>query len=128
MGNLRPWRELAPDLPRFAGKGVYRGGFTLDGKDEGRTYFLCLGEVCDTFRVRVNGAEAGFPDQVMKRVDITELVHEGENTLEVRVVSNLYNRLPVTESGLEFPFPVHFIPKDYGIRETEGKRCVLRVI
>ena len=44
------------------------------------------------------------------------------------MVSNLYNRLPPTGGSMQFPFPVHFIPKDYGILETEGKHCVLRVL
>ena len=123
---LAPWRELDPELAYFAGYGVYNAEFELAEPAEGAAYVLSLGEVCDTVRVRVNGMEAPFPDQVMNRVDLTGLVRGGRNTLEIRVTSNLYNQLlhDYVVPGLGFPMPYH--PKNYGIYEAEGKKIHLQ--
>ncbi|WP_188541757.1 hypothetical protein [Paenibacillus segetis] len=90
---LRPWRELAPGLDKFAGRGTYNGTIHIEHKAADRRYILCLGEASDTFQVFINGKKTAFPDQVLKEVDITDELEEGDNQLKVIVVSNLYNRL-----------------------------------
>lgn len=69
--------------------------------------------MCDTFQVWVNDQKADFPDQVIKEVEVTNLLEEGENELRVIVNSNLYNQLleegvvwkgnaiPYTEKNME---------------------------
>ena len=128
LEGLKPWYELDPELETFAGKGTYCGTILLKEKNAGKRYVLSLGDVCDTFTVKVNGTSASFPDQVMKEVDITQLLHEGINELEVCVVGNLFNRMQkdMCIPGTSIPMP--YTPKPYGIREKEGKRCVLREI
>ena len=123
--ELLPWD--AWDMDHFAGKAHYTATVSVpEVLVEGR-YILELGEVKDTFRVWVNGMEAPFPDQVMKRVDITSLVQPGENRLEIVVTSNLYNK--VFEDG-QMPLgegAFYRITKHYGIYETEGKKIRLRI-
>ena len=125
--KLRPWRELSPELEHFAGKGIYSGEFILPEIGEDCSYILNLGDAGDTFAVTVNGSDADFPDQVMKRVDITELVREGKNSITVTVVSNLYNAL-FYEGITTFGLPVVYLPRDYGIWETEDKKICVKMI
>ena len=128
LTDLKPWYELDPDLETFAGKGTYRGTLDIGPKEDGKRYVLCLGDVCDTFTVKINGEDTVFPDQVMKEVEITDLVREGRNEIEVCVVSNLFNRLQkgLCIPGTEFPMP--YRPKPYGIHEREGRNCCLRIL
>ncbi len=101
LTEAKAFSEVDPALEYFAGEGIYSGSFRLQ-RQAGSRYMLKLGKAADTLLVSVNGKElAGF-DQVFRRADITELVKDGENRIEVRVVTNLHARL--TES---------FNPKDY---------------
>lgn len=129
-GRLRPWRELEPGLERFAGQGVYEGRLVLPegtmahARERGERLVLALGRVCDTLSVRVDGVATPFPDQVMERVDLTGLPHDGANELEVTVTSNLYNRLQ--EPGAEIMGEtVPYVPRDYGVWEEPGHPLAL---
>lgn len=103
----------------WSGRGTYTGNFA--GEAEGR-WILQLPEVCDTFTVKVNGMETAFPDQVMKRVEITDCVREGDNEIAITVVTNLYNDL--VRPDAKYPFP--YWQKTYGMWETETKKLQLK--
>lgn len=121
LEQLLPWRHLDHRLEHFAGRGTYYGFVNIEAFDPNRRYILSLGEVSDTFTVVVNGKAADFPDQVMKRVDITGLLHDGANELKVVVVSNLYNRL-FSEHMPCWPMELVYVPRDYGIWESDTKQ------
>lgn len=131
LNKLLPWRRLDAGLEHFSGRGTYYGVIDLeeimkDSMETGRKYILSLGNVSDTFAVWVNDILADFPDQVMKQVDITDLLHDGKNTVKVVVTSNLYNRL-FTEN-IEYKNSVlPYLPRDYGIWESEYKKVELLV-
>lgn len=131
LKELLPWRLLYAGLEHFSGRGTYYGAIDLeeiekDSMETGRKYILSLGNVSDTFAVRVNDIPADFPDQVLKQVDITDLLHHGKNTVKVVVTSNLYNRL-FTEN-IEYKNSVlPYLPRDYGIWESEYKKVELLV-
>ena len=124
--ELRPWRIMSPELEHFAGRGEYLGKFALPDVEKDGRYVLNLGDVADTFIVYINGKKAAFPDQVMKRVDITEFVRTGENEIRVIVTTNLYNKL-FYEGMTTFGLPVAYLPRDYGIWETENKKICIEV-
>lgn len=126
LDELKPWRMLDESLSRFAGKGTYYGSISVPELLPDAHYCLCLGNVCDTFEVAVNGEKADFPDQVMKRVDITNLLKSGVNELAVTVVSNLYNKV-VTEESVIPQIPLKIIPRDYGIWETSEKKLEVKI-
>ncbi len=123
--ELTAWRHMDPSLEFFSGKGVYRGALVLDRAPEDRErVILEAGDVYDTFAVRINGAEAPFADQVTKRADLTGLVHEGENALEITVVSELHNRLlgPMSNNKPVEGMPAApYIARDYGMVPKEDK-------
>jgi len=78
----------------FSGTAEYRTSFTLTEEDaEAGTITLDLGQVMIMCRVRINGEDAGGLWTPPYSLDITGLVKEGENTLEVDVVNNWRNRL-----------------------------------
>lgn len=131
LKKLLPWRRLDAGLEHFSGRGTYYGVIDLeeimkDSMETGRKYILSLGNVSDTFAVWVNDILADFPDQVMKHVDITDLLHDGRNTVKVVVTSNLYNRL--FRENIEYKNSVlPYLPRDYGIWESEYKKVELLV-
>ncbi|WP_213815130.1 glycosyl hydrolase [Glaciihabitans sp. dw_435] len=94
-GALRPWKDIAGIGPEVSGVGSYRSTFTLNGDPvDGARYTVDLGSTGGGLgSVRINGGdEVGF-DTSSPVVDVTGLVHAGENTIEVRVASSLNNRL-----------------------------------
>ncbi len=70
---------------------------------------------------------APFPDQVLKEADLTGLLHPGCNQLEIRVTTNLYNRLVGELAGRDnrpAGLPgIEYRPRDYGVWNTELDRC-----
>lgn len=120
-----PWKDIKPELQYFSGRGTYTGTIYLKEKRKDCSYILELGEVSDTFTVFINGKKTSFPDQVMKRVDITEQIHEGKNDFKIIVVSNLYNCLfheNMESCGIKLPY----VPRKYGIWESENKKIEIR--
>ncbi len=83
--------------------------------------------MCDTFTVKVNGKKAPFPDQVMKRLELTGLLRAGRNELEIQVVSNLYNKV-FPGNKKEQRLPSVYLPRNYGIWETEYKKVQLKIL
>lgn len=125
--ELRPWRLISEDLEYFSGKGTYTGTFFIPIIEASKRYFLRLGGVSDTFRVWVNGKETDFPDQVLKKVEISDLICHGENELKIEVVSNLYNALVLDHKGWN-GYHVSRIPKNYGIWDEINDPCSILVM
>ena len=76
----------------FSGQVDYETTFQLAEKPSGRLY-LNLGRVMVMARVYVNGRYAGGVWTAPYRVNVSDLVVEGENTLRVEVVNNWQNRM-----------------------------------
>ena len=90
--RLRDFSECEePYLKYFSGTATYRGTFRLDPPD-GRIV-IDLGTMNDIAEVSVNGKSAGVVWYPPFRADITGLVREGENELEIAVTDNWANRL-----------------------------------
>lgn len=122
--NLQPWYLLEPELEHFAGKGIYQGYFEVKEKAEDTRYILKLGDASDTFRVWVNGNATDFPDQILKEVDVTELVKDGTNELKIEVTSTLYNCIngPLRNTpDAFFKRPLFYSPKKYGIWNDKNR-------
>jgi len=119
LEKLLPWNELSSELEHFAGEGVYIGSFSIPAGQHKAV--LSFPNVSDTFTVRINGEECSFPDQVLKRVDVTPQIKAGFNSIEVTVYSTLYNKVVLDENKAtaldEFMKSSFFEskPKNYGI-------------
>lgn len=93
LGAPRPWTALGnKTLNTTMGTGAYYTIFNLK-YDADATYILDLGDVRESAAVRVNGKECGTLFALPYRIDISDYVHQGENTLEVDVTNLPANRI-----------------------------------
>ena len=91
--NLFDWIESEnPQIKYFSGTATYTAKFNVDKLPEEQTY-IDLGDVMVMAKVRVNGQEAGGVWTTPYQVNVTDLLKEGENTLEVEVVNCWRNRI-----------------------------------
>jgi len=88
--ELFDWRDR-PALAHARGPGLYHSGFGLAKKRDDARYLLNLGLVQGSASVRVNGKDAGrasFPPFI---VDVSDLLHAGENSVDIQVLAPLRN-------------------------------------
>ncbi len=103
-----------PGVKYFSGTATYGRSFDVPAEFLGvdRRVILDLGRVEVIASVRVNGRDAGTVWKEPYRLDVTDLVRAGVNTLEIAVTNLWTNRL----IGDEF-LPVE---NEYGIRDEQG--------
>lgn len=103
-----------PGVKYFSGRATYSHAFDVATKflGDGRRVILDLGRVEVIASVKVNGREAGVVWKEPYRLDVTELVRAGVNSLEVAVTNLWANRLIGDEL---------LPPEDqFGIRDEQG--------
>lgn len=81
-----------PDVKYHSGEIVYNNSFNLNDL-EGNRFILDLGKVAILAKIKINGQDVGTTWCEPHRIDLSEYVKEGENTLEITVVNLLFNRL-----------------------------------
>jgi hypothetical protein len=90
--RLASWTELGgEEAQRFAGTALYTLTFDAPGAEVGR-WFIDLGTVCQSARVRLNGRELGTVFIPPFRVAADEIKPKG-NLLEVEVTNVSANRI-----------------------------------
>jgi len=95
--ELMDWTQHSDEgIKYYSGAAIYNKTFNIDfepQKDE--QYFLQLGSVVDAgiAEVKINGKEKGIVWTAPFRVEISEELQKGENTLEIKVVNSWYNRV-----------------------------------
>ena len=95
FSKLISWPEHThPDVRYYSGTAVYHQTFEIS-KDIRKDFRirLHLGELYNLAEVRINGKSAGVWWKKPFAGDISDLIHEGENTLEIAVVNLWPNRL-----------------------------------
>jgi hypothetical protein len=93
-GTPKPWTALGDSVLNVTmATGVYRTTFNLPKKQPDTAYVLDLGDVRETAHVLVNGKVAGMLFAVPFRVDITDFLRDGSNTLEIAVANLPANRI-----------------------------------
>lgn len=104
MTALTDWSKIK-ELEDFSGTAVYSATFDV-GLSEPvgtqREILLDLGTVHEVAAVRVNGVEAGTVWMQPYRLDISEQVRAGQNSVQIEVVNLLWNYA----TGLEKPTPI----------------------
>ena len=94
--TLTDWsRSEEPEVKYYSGHAVYKKEFNLPAFSRVK---LDLGEVMVVADVRVNGQPAGGVWTFPYSLDISGLVQEGPNSLEVTVYNNWRNRLIADET------------------------------
>lgn len=93
LARLHSWTELAdPETQRFAGTARYRLEFDLD-RAAAPEWWLELGDVRETARVRLNGHDAGTAWANPFRLRVGEFLQPGRNVLEIEVTNLAANRI-----------------------------------
>ena len=96
FNNLEDWRLRNEDAIRhYSGMVTYRKVFNITNSSiiNKKEIFLNLGVVKETAQVRLNGKDLGVAWCYPWRVDISGVLKEGENQLEIDVVNLWPNRL-----------------------------------
>jgi alpha-L-rhamnosidase len=94
--KLSSWSENAdPAIRYFSGTASYGNAFTVEAGwlNEGRRLYLDLGQVAVMAEVKVNGRNLGVLWKTPYRVEVTDTVKVGSNSLEVNVVNLWSNRM-----------------------------------
>jgi hypothetical protein len=92
LGSLT--EQADPGVKYFSGTATYTKSFTLPkGLRAGAPLWLDLGAVGDVAEVRVNGVSVGTAWHAPYRLDISQAVKKGRNSLEIRVANLWVNRL-----------------------------------
>lgn len=92
--QLADWTSRNEEgIKYYSGTAVYRKDFDLPEVKSGQRLCLDLGEVHNMARVKLNGKDLGVVWTAPCRVDITNVVKEKENQLEISVVNLWPNRL-----------------------------------
>ncbi len=119
LTRLGSWTE-EPGLLHFSGTAVYSTTVELPGAVSGRVE-LDLGDVREIADVWVNGVQAGVAWKRPYRVDVSKVVREGANSVQVKV-TNLWSN-----AVLGMPQPDYAaLRAAYGVRfpdPVEWKRC-----
>jgi hypothetical protein len=94
MVSLEDWSKNQDERIRYySGSAVYSNIFNLKEVPMDSRLFIDLGKVSVMAEVRINGKKAGGVWTSPWKVNITDLVKQGENNVEVEVVNNWINRL-----------------------------------
>ncbi len=101
-GKLPSWRDItAPvDLSQASGVGTYTTTVTLPStwtSTDGA--YLALGDVLDSATVTVNGTEVAVNQADRGRIDLGTNLEPGENTIEVRVATTMFNAVRKSGDG-----------------------------
>jgi len=113
--ELGDWSAIE-GLLSYSGGARYRKKFSLEKPRTGERVILDLGDVVSSAEVTLNGKPAGTRVAPPWKFDLTELVSEGDNLLEVLVyntLANHYTSIPTryrgsTKSGLLGPVSLTF--------------------
>ena len=95
LTTLAYWKDLdmSDEGKAFSGTAVYTTDFELPEKQADMPVILDLGEVDMIAQVTVNGENIGTVWCHPYRIDITDAVKDGTNTLKIAVTGTWFNRL-----------------------------------
>jgi len=88
-----PWTDTLDDTAKwFSGLATYSTTFLLNEVNN-KNYWLELGNVYESARIKINGNEAGFAWSIPYKIEIGKWLKPGENLLEIEVANLMANRI-----------------------------------
>jgi hypothetical protein len=91
---LQDWLASKNDsIKHYSGTAFYKNTFAGIKRVAGERIYLDLGDVKNMARIKVNGKAAGGLWTAPWKIDITELISEKSNSIEVEVVNLWVNRM-----------------------------------
>lgn len=92
--SLQDWSKSSDEKIRdYSGTVIYRTSFNVNALPHGSRIYLNLGTVKVIAGVKVNGIPAGTSWTAPWQVDVTRIIKEGKNDLEIEVANTWVNRL-----------------------------------
>ncbi len=79
-------------FPTYTGSYLYTGSFTWK-KNPGEYYTLKFPEASDCLKVKLNGKDLGYLAGFPAKVEVTDVLQDGENQLEIKVDTTLVWKL-----------------------------------
>ena len=97
FNSLTDWAASEDErIKYYSGKAIYKINFQLPGnfrQENKKRIYLDLGKVKNMARVNLNGTGLGILWTAPWHFDVTEVLKEGNNTMEIEVVNLWINRL-----------------------------------
>lgn len=94
LDSLTDWtRHVDSRIRYYSGTAVYRNSFTAHRRVPDEKVFLRFSTLAGAARVIVNGQDAGTVWCSPWEIEVTGLLREGENVLEIQVANSLMNRM-----------------------------------
>jgi hypothetical protein len=97
FSELTDWSQHSNEgIKYYSGTAVYNKTFNIDFEPQnGEQYFLQLGSVKDVgiAEVKINGKDKGVLWTKPFRIEISNELQKGNNTLEIKVVNSWFNRV-----------------------------------
>ena len=88
LDELKDIKDIK-EYKHFYGTATYKATVTLDGPSLPK--YLNLGKVCEIADVKVNGQSAGVSWFGRRILDVSKLLHPGDNTIEIKVSTLMVN-------------------------------------
>jgi hypothetical protein len=101
VGQLPAGDWCAHGLATYSGMAEYRQSLALDELPRRVRFWLDLGDLAATAEVRWNGISVGVLTVPPWRVDVTEFIQPGVNTVSIQVANTLANHYSV---GIPTPY------------------------
>lgn len=102
ISSLQSWTNFGGEYENFSGTARYSSTFELK-KNETLNYILHLGDVRESARVKINDKDAGTVFSIPFNLNVTNLMINGENKIEIDVTNLSANRLRALEqTGYEW--------------------------
>ncbi len=111
-----------PDAGNFSGTAKYSTTFDFPGPDDS-TVWLDLGNVAETARVPLNGKPVGISWCRPHRIDVTDLLKTGANSLLIEVTNLAANRIAdLDRRKVEWKrfHEINFVNIDYEFFDASG--------
>jgi hypothetical protein len=101
--DLRSWKDLdiSPEGKAFSGTAIYTTTVDIKKIDSEERYVLDLGEVDMAAAVSINGSNPSKLWSAPYRIDITDRIRRGKNTITIEVTSTWFNRLVYDAGQIE---------------------------
>jgi hypothetical protein len=94
LNELKDWTKFDDERIRYySGAAIYTTSFTVNNISQQKIYYLNLGDLTATAKVKLNGSYVGGVWTNPYRVNVSGALKQGSNTLEVEVINTWKNRL-----------------------------------
>ena len=127
LDGLETWNNIEEIGLDVSGIGYYSTTFTLpEGFTAANGAYLDLGGLESSAVVTINGQETTDINMDRPRVDVSDLLVDGENTIEIRIATTLTNRMlslgyqktGIANLGMDFPRYINAY-YEYGLTDVE---------